>query len=436
MKRNSILNMLLAGILITVAFGSCKLEEEDIFSESPAARIENTLKSYNDILCAAPNGWVMEYFPTSSSQGYTFLMKFNKSTAVTIAAKNTYTSNTYKTETSVFELIGDYGPVLTFNSYNKLFHLFSNPEDPLGTSDLDGYGLEGDYEFIVMSADSTTIRLRGKKRSTDIYLRKLDKSVEWESYFNQIDAMKTQLFANNHETLNLQFENQNLYKLKNDIVANGGYATIFRIYKDGLDPITDGEDRSYIITPKGIRFYEGFTDGTKAAQTFELSTDQQQLACVDNGVSASITGQNPAKYYMSNTNTWNYLLSEPMGSTFLNTYNTIVANCSSVLKEKFTNLYLRYNSTRKTYTLSFKSGKYVGYYDFARTDLGDNKVSLQYIGTSDANGTYYLKTITGFQSLLDNMSQTFTITANCGINVSLLKFTAVGDPNISFYVSL
>ena len=115
---------------------SCVGEQEDIFDESSALRLEHAVSNYNDLLCSATNGWVMQYFARSSECGYPMLVKFSKSGAVEIAAKNKYSSNNvYAQESSLFEIISDNGPVLTFNSYNNLLHIFSTPEDIPGTDD-------------------------------------------------------------------------------------------------------------------------------------------------------------------------------------------------------------------------------------------------------------------------------------------------------------
>jgi len=166
--------------LFLLTFASCKFVEDDIFDASAAVRLNTAKLEYKNILTNAPNGWAMEYFATSESVGYTFLMEFNAGGTVTIAAKNSFTKNVYKTENSFFDIIGDNGPVLTFNTYNTLFNSFANPENPRG------YGLEGDYEFIVLKADSNEVKLKGKKRGTYIFLRKIDVNESWTAYFTKL----------------------------------------------------------------------------------------------------------------------------------------------------------------------------------------------------------------------------------------------------------
>lgn len=257
-------------ITISLTISSCKLEEDNIFAESSAVRLNNARKEYRQILSDAPNGWEMEYFPTAETEGYTFLMKFSNSDSVVIAAKNKYIGNTYKTETSFFDVIADDGPVLTFNSYNNPFHLFSNPEDPNGGTDLDGYGLKGDYEFIVLKADSNLMTLKGKKRGTYIYLRRLETTESWPSYFAKLDAMDAKLFSTNISYLNL-VTNSSVIK------AYDGITHLFSLLEPGGDPVSGEKNVPFIVTTYGIRFHSAYTYGSSTFQDFALNENETKL---------------------------------------------------------------------------------------------------------------------------------------------------------------
>ena len=54
-------------------------------------------------------------------------VKFGDNNAVTVASEK---GKADQTETSMYELIADSGPVLTFNTHNSLFHYFSDPNNP------------------------------------------------------------------------------------------------------------------------------------------------------------------------------------------------------------------------------------------------------------------------------------------------------------------
>lgn len=422
MKRNIYYLILL--LTVSAMSTSCKLEEDDIFSESAAVRLNNAKAEYKSILSAASNGWKMEYFATPASEGFTFLMKFDSSELVTVAAKNQYTANTYKTENSLYDVITDNGPVLTFNSYNTLLHYFSNPENP------DGAGLEGDYEFIVLKADSNLVSLKGKKRGTYIKLSTLPRQQNWNNYMLHLDSINTSLFSGSTNKLNLIIGKDSFY-------AVNGTTGIFKIITHTEDPLTDGVSMPFIITSEGLRLYSNYTDGDKALMNFKLSADNQKLECTDANTQAYFSGPNPSDYFMSDAATWSFTFTKPMGTNFKAIYDKIVANCKSKLKESFTDLWLKMytSSTTSYYALSFKSGKYTGNYKFSRTITTDGKVHLNYEGVTDTNGTYYLKNIAGFDELLKYMSQNFSITADCGLNVSKLHFSSDSEPSLSFYTT-
>jgi len=408
--------------MVTLLFSSCVLEQPELFTDSPAGRLNNTIKNDNDSLQHAVNGWAMEYFATTGSAGYTLLVKFDPSGQALIAGKSELTGNLLVTDSCLYQMIGDNGPVLTFNSYNKVLHAFSNPENP------DGYGLEGDYEFVVLKATSTQILLKGKKRGTMIVMNKIPATVSWKEYYDNLDAMNAFLFAGSTNSLSLVSGTDTL-------IATNGSTHIFRLTKPGEDPATTGKDVPFIVTNNGLRFQTAYSYNGKDAQTFVLNANKQSLECSDNGLNLKIVGQNPALYFLSNsTFVWNFAFDRPMGAKFELLYAKLVANCQLKLSEKFSNLYFRYNAVRNSYTLSFKSGKYTGYYDFNRINIGSNKVKFEYKGTTDINGSFYLEKIDGFNELLQYVGQPFIVSADNGLNLSTIKFTSESNSAISFYV--
>lgn len=59
---------LLCLMISVLLYTGCTSEEEDIFSESSAKRIEATLQADKELLCAPKNGWIMEYYPAATQQ--------------------------------------------------------------------------------------------------------------------------------------------------------------------------------------------------------------------------------------------------------------------------------------------------------------------------------------------------------------------------------
>ena len=60
MKKNRTIYFLLA--LVCLGLQSCLFQEEDYFDDSSANRATADVKRCSELLEAAPNGWVMEYY--------------------------------------------------------------------------------------------------------------------------------------------------------------------------------------------------------------------------------------------------------------------------------------------------------------------------------------------------------------------------------------
>ncbi len=172
MKR--IIYLLLA--LLPLWLQSCVKEEEDLFDQPAAQRISATLKEYHKILQDATNGWKMEYFPETdrSMGGYTYFCTFTEGEvtmmgdfSLTVGGKDEYPAGTEVS--SLYRLISDQGPVLSFDSYNPILHFFSEPKSVFDT---DGYA--GDYEFVFMKAETEKLILKGKKYGNTMVMTRLD----------------------------------------------------------------------------------------------------------------------------------------------------------------------------------------------------------------------------------------------------------------------
>jgi len=411
--------------LVVVLLGSCVKEEPNIFSTSPAERLTNAMKTDKDSLISSKNGWVMEYFATTVSAGYTLLIEFNKSGRTIIAGKSELTGNVQVSDSSLFDMIGDDGPVLTFNSYNKVLHAFSTPESP------DGYGKGGDYEFIVMKNTANQIILKGKKRNTTILLNRLPQNITWSQYFAGLDAMDSLLFYNN--TLKLKMSiGTSTYSFTN------GANHIFSITKDGVG-VNIPVDAPFIVTQNGIRFHSEQEIGGVKFQTLALSEDKSALVSAENP-SLKLTGVTDlATFFADNDNVWRL---NPAGlSTNIKTlYDQIVQSCVSKYSAKDVKLALRYYTPRRTFelTLSYVSDSVLteGNLDFTLNTSGKNSVTLQYKGTGDVNGLASYNDVAGFKDLSTLISTGFTLSTLSTINPQKIVFTKRTDANTWMSLSM
>lgn len=180
-------------LALPLVLQSCFKDDDDIFDKSASQRVEERLVHDLQVLTGAANGWIMEYFPEKEQSygGYTMFVKFGDNNAVTVASE---IGKADQTETSMYELIADSGPVLTFNTHNSLFHYFSEPNNPDGIGPIDS-GMGGDYEFMVVEATPEKIRLKGKKTGNTIILTPIAADTSWadlmQEYIDMADVINS-----------------------------------------------------------------------------------------------------------------------------------------------------------------------------------------------------------------------------------------------------
>jgi hypothetical protein len=186
--------LLLTPVLFLV---SCLHEEEDIFGEIPAIRMQKAIAEYKSLLTDAPNGWILNYYPELKYGigGFAIHLKFTANNKSVDAACEVATNvSPFEIATSEWDVIPYQGPVLTFDTYNEVIHYFS---EVTGSSDRDGRA--GDYDLVIMKAVKDTFYLSGLKNE--------NKMVMWKcptdpiEYLRQVNAFAVN--ANKFKTFNI-----------------------------------------------------------------------------------------------------------------------------------------------------------------------------------------------------------------------------------------
>ncbi|MFZ4725644.1 MAG: DUF4302 domain-containing protein [Paludibacter sp.] len=423
---------------IIILFSNCTKEEADIFNDSAANRVTNAMKSANDTLQSATNGWVMEYFATPQSAGYNLFVKFNKSGQAIISGKNYLTNNLLVTDSCLYEIIGDNGPVLTFNTFNKVLHAFSNPINP------DGYGLEGDYEFVVIKCSKNQILLKGKKRGTDIILNRLPETVGIQQYVANLEVMDSVLFGKNTAKQSLIIEGQKFW-------FSNGNSHIYSILKDG-DDVNTSIDAPFIITQTGIRFHSVQTIENKSFQTLQLNPENSALVSAEDA-NIILTGQeNLADYFQKSTNYWVFNPTK-LSPKVKAIYDLIVTTCktkfysaSPSLAVKDVQLMLKYNSKEKAYSLILsikRKSTAINGEVYLSTLLSGSNLKFTFTGSGDASGLSFYdsigkkpdNTIAGFKEMVGLLSSELILNTDASFNPQNIKFTQKLDTDSWFTVS-
>lgn len=426
------MSLLLAG----PAFTSCKNEEDDIFEASPADRLNQAVEDYTNILCAAPNGWVMQYFTNEREPGYIYLMDFDKNTSVKIAANNKWIGNAYKEETSMFEIITDNGPVLTFNTFNDIFHIFSDPDDVPDTEidNEQGYGHKGDYEFIVMEAKSDYIRLKGKKYSKIIEMRPLEEGKDWETYLTECADFVNTTLSSKIPVYQLHTA-ESIYNL-----AHADYGYFYACKADG-DPVTETDFIPFIKDGDGIKFWEAYkgSDEKISVQHFQLN-EAGMLACTDEGstddyISAPAAVELVASAFpvmtlsvdknanlerpvlASTSASWRVNLTSFTGS-MIQLFDDMNRSISAYRSgQTVRTIDWAYNGSTDRLALTFRTPKY-NFNLYFSTKIEDGKAILTYVG-GDKNGEVWYSNCDGVQAFAAKLcSAPISVVADNVMNVT------------------
>ena len=234
--------------LLAATFAACSRDEESLFDKPAAIRAQEAVDNAFDVLTSNESGWEMAYFPNleASAKGYNMVLKFNKNGNVSVTAKNSATTmNKIMTDTaSTWAVKSDYGPILTFDTYNDVFHAFSDPQE-------NGAGLLGDYEFLILKATPELVLLKGKKHSAYTVMRPM-KNPHLTAYFAACEKMQTKLFGNNNIVTLHQGDNKMyLYKGADGQFQSAAYGSALVAEAATYHPLCATEDGIIVSTGFG-----------------------------------------------------------------------------------------------------------------------------------------------------------------------------------------
>ena len=262
--------LLLIG-LFAATMVACSRDEESLFEDSAAIRAQKAVDNAFDVLTSTENGWEMAYFPNleADAKGYNMVLKFNKNGNVSVTAKNaTTTGNKIVTDTaSTWAVKSDYGPILTFDTYNDVFHAFSDPKE-------DGAGLLGDYEFLILKATPELVLLKGKKHSAYSVMRPV-KNLDVAAYYAACEKMQTYLFGNNNiVTLEQGNEKLYLYYGASGQFQSAAYGSALSAENATYHPVCATEDGIIVSTGFGEDVHDHifYYDSVKGELKSELGT--------------------------------------------------------------------------------------------------------------------------------------------------------------------
>lgn len=397
---------LFIAVALVSVLGACSREEENLFDKSAAERAQYAMDNANAVLVAPANGWEMLYFANPISRGYNVLVRFGKDGRLIATAKNgTTTGGVLRTDSSSTWMVkNDYGPILTMDTYNAVFHAWADPRE-------DGDGLLGDYEFLILQASENCVKLKGKKHGAYYYLYPLGEGVKAADYYTEIDAMQTKLCANN-----------NLFHLNaggKEHLLFGGSTGIFSISEPGEVPNSEAADiYPFAVRRNGIQLSFPFLDLKDVM--YELKGDVLSAA------SSTMAPAAPANYFAEYLElvggTWTYNISDVNETT-----KNAIADVNAALKKAYSSnkkaavksLYLSPSTENIALTFS-----YLGSSSSKTTDMNylftvkvqDNSLQLNYVGPADENAEKVLAAFPSLLPLFQSLCGSFAITTESVIN--------------------
>ena len=441
----------IAAVLMSASLASCNHEEADIFDQSAAHRTEEARKMYKDILLDKGGKWQMEYFTTEEEHGYVYLFTFRNDGTVTISGNNEYITKltnidsnvpSYGSETSMWTILSDNGPVLSFNSYNTIFHLFATPEDIPGTErDEQGYGHSGDYEFDLMKYSNDTLYLEGKKNGAEIIMTRIAPETDDKTYLNEVVALADSFFNAKVPAVYV-----NLPGGYRHVVLDGA-TQLPKFYPETGDYITEYVSRNAIITHDGFTLGKPLTlrdsiDGNDyTIQHFIRQKDGSLLCTDDNRI--TITADALNKVVGDERLLWRVNAADckgELGTAFVGLNTGFKAYNGSSLVHFNIGLNVL-NNTKSPYTMvvriKTKRGSYLNMsvpYTVEYTGKDEIKFVL---GEMDSNMKTFIDKVPAFKTMMNKLaSSTFKCSSNSLIAPVNMVLTDSSDASSALGISI
>ncbi|MDY3009387.1 MAG: DUF4302 domain-containing protein [Sodaliphilus sp.] len=441
----------IAAVLMSASLASCNHEEADIFDQNAAHRTEEARKMYKEILLDKGGKWQMEYFTTEEEHGYVYLFSFRNDGTVTISGNNEYITKltnidsnvpSYGSETSMWTILSDNGPVLSFNSYNTIFHLFATPEDIPGTErDEQGYGHSGDYEFDLMKFSNDTLYLEGKKNGAEIIMTRIAPETDDETYLNEVVALADSFFNAKVPAVYV-----NLPGGYRHVVLDGA-TQLPKFYPETGDYITEYVGRNAIITHDGFTLGKPLTlrdsiDGNDyTIQHFIRQKDGSLLCTDDNRI--TITADALNKVVGDERLLWRVNAADckgELGTAFAGLNTGFKAYNGSSLVHFNIGLNVL-NNTKSPYTMvvriKTKRGSYLNMsVPYTVEYIGKDEIKFV-LGEMDSNMKTFIDKVPAFKTMMNKLaSSTFKCSSNSLIAPVNMVLTDSSDASSALGISI
>ena len=463
MKKFLNISLLSIVALTSLSLASCKNEVDDIFDDDAVIRLDNKKAEYVNILTNNGQGrrWQMEYFSNTEEPGYIYLMTFYGDGSVKISGSNKWinyvqsgqmsSKSAFGSAMSMWDVIADNGPVLSFNTYNPYFHLFADPYDipssGSAASDRDinetGYGHEGDYEFDIMKYSGDTLYLVGKKHELSMIMTRVDDGEDDEAYMSQVVALADSFFNSKVPSVFINLPNGVRYIVKD------GATSILKMYREGTDEISTSETHNVIITHDGLSFMNPITlDATPLIEQDGIAVPDPNaepvsytiknfirqpdgsLLCRDDN-QTTMTADHLAGMFTNQMLSWKTSL-ENVGGAYADLATRIANDLTSYNKSNLQYIQVAYDLTLNQYTMTFNvkkgSVKYNAVYYMTLKSADDDHISFTVAPEGDRYGETYATNCPSIREFVNTFNQTLTLSTNSLLAPTVITTTmGAGD---------
>ena len=271
---NKIIKLSLLLLALPLLMTSCLKDDNEVFGDSSSKRLQQALDEARTVLRSSEKGWAMDYFigDDSSNGGYAFTVKFD---SLTVTASSELTKGS---STSYYKLTTDNGPVLTFDTYNDVFHALATP------SQSNYEGNHADYEFQIVSATPELVVLRGRRTNNYVYLHPLTTTPE-EYLAKVADTEKKFIVA----SLSTDVDGKNVSA---DFDINNRQASFY-----STTDSTFSKSCAFTFTDTGIRLSSAVDAYGKTLSDFSFEPETMTFTSNDKGSEQlAIKGYLPADY--------------------------------------------------------------------------------------------------------------------------------------------
>lgn len=418
MKKFNII-FLLAGLFFCT---SCLFEQKELFDQTPAERMESFLNEYQELLETAENGWILEYYPDNDVAygGYVYHLSFADGE---VSALFQLAADLAEPKSSLYKMVGDDGPVLSFDTYNSYIHYFATPAN--GASNYQGK--RGDTEFKIMgkSKDESVIYLVGKKSGNPCTLTYFEDEDPVE-YLEACNAIRDEL--NFASITAIEFH---VGDVVGETASNGETLLnnlLYYAYGDDESGIVEGA-LPFCTTPEGIRPFQPIEIDGVEYDFFYHDAENNRFVTDDDYVSLNMVYTSINEQFVSSE--W-YIAKADLSPAAAAIFAEVEQSLASA-GDQIEYLAIGTGMNKgKTYGLEFQCKNGYGTFGLNSTIKGTNEVGLKYAMKGEGSYRNYSKSMQPLLSFFGLAAEkTFRVETDNFKKPSWIKLTDASDPSFS-----